>query len=278
VHKTEKVILSGFILRARPISGNGISSRNMSNVGKSAEPGAERFQSTHWSLVLAASKGDSPQAHEALSRLCQTYWYAIYVFIRRRGAEAEPAKDLTQEFFSRLLAKQYLRTADPERGRFRTFLMSCVDHFLSNERKKERTLKRGGNYTFVPLEEPPAEERYQAEPHEAMSPDKLLDRRWALTLLDLSLEQLKQEYVKAGKSAQFEVLQECLSGAKEAPSSFAESGTRLGVSPASARQAAARMRCRFGDLLRRNVAKTVSNPNEVEPELIHLRAALSGGS
>lgn len=247
----------------------------MANVGKPTDGGAERFQNTHWSLVLAACQADSRQAHEALSRLCQTYWYPVYVFIRRRGAEAEPAKDLTQEFFSRLLAKQYLRTADPERGRFRTFLMSCVEHFLSNERKKERTLKRGGNYTFVPLEEPPAEDRYQAEPYETMSPDKLLDRRWALTLLDLSLEQLKQEYVAADKVAQSETLQECLSGAKEAPSSFAEIGTRLGMSPASARQAASRMRCRFGELLRRNVAKTVSNPSQVEPELVHLRAALS---
>ena len=248
----------------------------MANVGNSADGGADRFQNTHWSLVLSAGQGDSPQAHESLNRLCQTYWYAVYAFIRRRGAEAEPAKDLTQEFFSRLLAKQYLRTADPERGRFRTFLMSCVDHFLSNERKKERTLKRGGNYTFVPMEEPPAEERYQAEPYETMSPDKLLDRRWALTLLDLSLEQLKQEYLAAGKIAQFDALQECLSGAKEATSSFAEIGTRIGMSPASARQAASRMRCRFGDLLRRNVAKTVSNASDVEPELVHLRAALTG--
>ena len=248
----------------------------MSNVGNPADGGATRFQNTHWSLILAASQADSSQAHEALSRLCQTYWYAVYLFIRRRGAEAEPAKDLTQEFFSRLLAKQYLRTADPERGRFRTFLMSCVDHFLSNERKKERTLKRGGNYTFIPLEESSAEERYQTEPSETMSPDKLVDRRWALTLLDLSLEQLKQEYVAAGKVAQFDALQECLSGAKEAPSSFAQIATRLGISPASARQAASRMRCRFGELLRRNVAKTVSNPIEVEPEMVHLRAALSG--
>ena|SRR5690349_16045755 len=171
----------------------------MASTGNPTDGGAERFQSTHWSLVLAASQADSPQAHDALGRLCQIYWYAIYVYIRGRGAEAEPAKDLTQEFFSRLLAKHYLRTADPNRGRFRTFLMSCVDHFLSNERKKERTLKRGGNYSFIPLEQPSAEDRYQTEPHETMSPDKLLDRRWALTLLDLTLEQLKQEYVAAGK-------------------------------------------------------------------------------
>ena len=246
----------------------------MVNAGNQVDGGAEQFKSTHWSLVVAACGSDSPQSYEAMSRLCQTYWYVVYAFIRRRGAEAEPAKDLTQEFFSRLLAKHYLRTADPERGRFRTFLMSCVDHFLSNERKRERTVKRGGNYTFVPLEESTAEARYQAEPFETMSPDRMLDRRWALTLLDLSLEQLKQEYVAAEKIGQFDALEECLSGAKEASSSFAEIGLRLGMSPASARQAACRMRCRFGELLRRNVAKTVSSPSEVESELVHLRAAL----
>ena len=123
------------------------------------------FQNTQWSMVLAAIAIDSPQAQEALSRLCEAYWYPVYVFIRRRGSEAELAKDLTQEFFARLIAKQYLRVADREKGRFRTFVMACVEHFLSNERKKEQTLKRGGQYTFVSLEEALAEDRYQAEPH-----------------------------------------------------------------------------------------------------------------
>jgi RNA polymerase sigma-70 factor (ECF subfamily) len=237
---------------------------------------AAGFQNTHWSLVLAANEADSTEAHQALSQLCQTYWYPIYAFIRRRGHDAEPAKDLTQEFFSRLLAKQYLRTVDKERGRFRTFLLACVEHFLSNERKKEQALKRGGQYTFVPLEEAATEDRYQVEPVEAMTPDKLLDRRWALTALELSLEQLKQEYVEAGRAAQFEALQGHLSGAKEAPSSFAEIGAALGLSEDAARQAAHRMRGRFGELLRRNVAQTVATPRDLEVELTHLRAVLSG--
>jgi len=236
----------------------------------------EGFQLTQWSLVLAANQVDSPQAQEALARLCQIYWYPVYVFIRRRGHEGEPAKDLTQEFFTRLIAKEFLRIADRERGRFRTFLMSCVVHFLSNERKKEHTLKRGGHYAFVPLEESSAEDRYQAEPVEEMSPDKLLDRRWALTLLELSFEQLKQEYAKAGKVAQFEELEVHLSGAKAAPSSFAEIGARLGLSEGAARQAAFRMRCRFGDLLRQSVAQTVTSPQDLEAEMKHLMAALSG--
>jgi RNA polymerase sigma-70 factor (ECF subfamily) len=236
----------------------------------------ESFQSTHWSLVLAANQADSPQAQEALGRLCRTYWYPLYAFIRRRGHEADPAKDLTQEFFSRLLAKQYLRIADRERGRFRTFLLSCVDHFLSNERKKEHTLKRGGEYSFVSLEEASAEERYLAEPADEMSPDKVLDRRWAFTVLEMSFKQLQREYAEAGKAAQFDLLQANLSGAKEAPLSFAEIGAQLGMTESAARQAAFRMRSRFGDLLRQSVAQTVASPQDLEAEMSHLRAVLSG--
>jgi RNA polymerase sigma-70 factor (ECF subfamily) len=233
------------------------------------------FAITRWSLVLAANQADSPETLEALNRLCQTYWYAVYIFIRRRGMDPDSAKDLTQEFFSRMLAKQYLRVADRERGRFRTFLMSCVEHFLSNEYKKDHTLKRGGHYTFVPLEEAGAEDRYQVEPMNEMSPDKLLDRRWAMTLLESSFDQLKQEHAASGKGAQFEALQVFLSGAKEAPCSFAEIGARLGMTEVAARQAASRMRARFGELLRQTVAQTVAGPEDLEAELSHLRAVLS---
>jgi len=224
---------------------------------------------------MAANEDDSPRAQEALGRLCQAYWYPIYAFIRRRGNDAEPAKDLTQEFFSRLLAKQFLRIADRERGRFRTFLLSCVDHFLSNEYKKEHRLKRGGEYTFVPLEDTSAEERYEFEPVEDMSPDKLMDRRWALTVLEMSIKQLEREYAEAGKAAQFAALQANLSGAKEAPCSFAEIGAQLGLSEGAARQAAFRMRSRFGELLRQSVAQTVASPRDLETEMNHLRAVLS---
>jgi DNA-directed RNA polymerase specialized sigma24 family protein len=234
------------------------------------------FQITRWSMVLAAHEADSPASQEALSQLCETYWYPVYAFIRRRGHEPEPAKDLTQEFFSRLIAKKYLRVADRERGRFRTFLLACVDHFLSNERKKERALKRGGHCTFLPIEQASAEEWYQAEPVDEMSPDKLLDRRWALTLMRLSFEKLRQEYVSSGKAALFELLQGCLSGANEPPATFAEIGTQLGLSEAAARQAAFRMRSRFGEVLREGVAQTVAGPVELDAELRHLRAAVNG--
>jgi RNA polymerase sigma-70 factor (ECF subfamily) len=266
---------SGFVLATGSAFVYHTVTRIMASLEHSGAVVAENFQSTHWSVVLAANQADSPQAREALGRLCQSYWYPVYAFIRRRGSDAEPAKDLTQEFFSRLLEKQFLRVADRERGRFRTFLMSCVEHFLSNEHKREHRLKRGGRYTFVPLEDASAEDRYQTEPADDMSPDKLLDRRWALTVLELSFALLKQEYADAGKLAQFEALHESLSGATEAPCSFAEIGARLGMTEGATRQAAFRMRSRFGELLRQNVAQTVASPQDLAAELGHLRAVLS---
>jgi RNA polymerase sigma-70 factor (ECF subfamily) len=247
----------------------------MASLDQTNGGGGQDFKQTHWSLVLAANQAASPEAQEALEQLCKTYWYPVYIFVRRRGHDVESAKDLTQEFFARLLAKQYLRIADRERGRFRTFLLSCVDHFLSNERKKESTLKRGGGYTFVPLDETSAEDRYQVEPVEDMSPDRLLDRRWAMTVLELSLKELQREHVESGKAAHFEALQECLSGAKDASSSFAEIGARLGMTEAAARQAASRMRARFGELLRQSVAQTVASPQDLETEMNHLCTILS---
>jgi RNA polymerase sigma-70 factor (ECF subfamily) len=236
----------------------------------------EGFQATRWSLVLAAHQSDSPKAQEALEQLCRSYWQPVYAFIRRRGHDTEPAKDLTQEFFARLLARQFLRVADRERGRFRTFLMACVEHFLSNERKKETAIKRGGGLTFLPLEEATADGQLQIEPLEELSPDKLLDRRWAMTVLDLTLKLLKQEYAESGKENLFDALQFHLSGAKDAPCSFAELGGQLGMTEAAVRQAASRMRGRFGELLRRTVAQTVASPQDLEAEMVHLKMVLSG--
>ena len=239
--------------------------------------GGGAFQATQWSLILAARQPGSPQGQQALERLCQAYWFPIYAFIRRRGHDSEPARDLTQEFFSRLLAKEYLRIADQERGRFRSFLLSCVDHFLCNERKKEGAIKRGGEVIFISLQDLTAEDQYQQEPAEEWSPDRLLDRRWALTVLELALQQLRQEYAEGGKSRHFEVLEAHLSGAREAPCSFAEAGAQLGMTEAAARQAASRMRARFGAIVRRTVAQTVASPQDLEEELAHLRHILSTG-
>jgi len=250
----------------------------MANIEHSGPVAAGDFRHTQWSVVLAAGQTDSPETREALAELCQAYWHPVYAFIRRRGYEVEPSKDLTQEFFARLIEKQYVRTADRQRGRFRSFLLACVEHFLSHERKKDQAHKRGGQYTFVPLEDAMAEERYGAEPVDEMSPDKLFDQRWALALLERSLQQLKQEFVQAGKADQFEALEVFLSGAKEAPCSYAELGVRLDLSEGAARQAAFRMRARFGELLRTGMAQTVTSPQELEAEMNHLRNALSSPS
>jgi RNA polymerase sigma-70 factor (ECF subfamily) len=243
----------------------------------SSRPEADAgFRATHWSLVLAAHQTDSPQAQEALEQLCRNYWHPVYAFIRRRGHDIEAAKDLTQEFFARLLAKQYLKVADRERGRFRTFLLACVEHFLSNERKKESAIKRGGGLTFLSLDDNESEQSWQYDPAEDLSPDKLLDRRWGLAVLDLTLKQLKEEYALSDRQALFDALQVHLSGAREAPCSFAELGESLGMTESAARQAASRMRGRFGELLRRTVAQTVAGPQELEAEMAHLRSVLSG--
>ncbi len=241
----------------------------------STTAGPVDFQTTHWSLVLAASQADSPQAQAALSQLCRLYWYPVYAFLRRRGHKPDAAKDLTQELFYRLIEKRSLEVVDREKGRFRSFLLACVQNLLAKQWEKEHTLKRGGQYSFVPLDEVWAETRYSAEPADPMSPEKLFERRWALTLLDQAMEQLQREYANAGKNAQFEALQVFLSGAKESPASYAEIGAQLNLGENAARQAAYRMRGRFGELLRMQVAQTVAGPAELEAELTHLRTVLS---
>jgi RNA polymerase sigma factor (sigma-70 family) len=247
----------------------------MAGTGNSTSSEPWAFQSTHWSLVLTASQADSPQAQEALGKLCCLYWYPVYAFIRRQGYDPDQAKDLTQELFARIIEKRYLAAADREKGRFRSFLLTCAQHLLSNERKREHALKRGGEYSFVPLDDLVTESRYQAEPADGMSPEKLYERRWALALLDQALDQLQCEYVKAGKGAQFDVLQVFLSGAKEAPGSYADVCAQLKLSENAVRQAAYRMRCRFRELLQTVVAQTVASPAELESELSHLRTVLS---
>ena len=242
-----------------------------------SQPGAKQggnFEETHWSLILAAGQQDSPRAHAALTKLCENYWYPLYAFIRRRGHDSESAKDLTQEFFSRLIEKEYVRVADPQRGRFRTFLLTCVERFLNGERQKQLTIKRGGQYTFVSVDEMQAEGWYEAEAAESLTPEKLYDRRWALTLLDDTYKQLSKEFAAAGKPGHFEALQAFLSGSKEGGQSYDELGKQLGLSENAARQAAFRLRTRFGDLLRSRVAETVSGPKELEAEMSHLMAAV----
>jgi RNA polymerase sigma factor (sigma-70 family) len=200
----------------------------------------------------------------------------VYAFLRRRGYDRDRSKDLTQELFVQLIEKRSFEVADKERGRFRSFLLACLRHLLSHEYKKDHAMKRGGEYTFVPLDEVLAENRYDAEPADGLSPEKLFERRWALTLLDQAMDELKREYVDSERSKQFEVLHPFITGASDAAASYEEVAGQLNLNENAARQAAFRMRTRFGELLRSKVALTVTSPQELEKELLQFRAALRG--
>ena len=178
-------------------------------------PRAGRFATTRWSLVIAAGQKANARSAEALASLCEMYWYPVYAFIRRQGYHADEGADLTQEFFARVLEKNYFHDADPARGRFRAFLCASIRHFLSNERDRARTLKRGGTQPPISLDVETAEGKYQLEPRDDMTPEKLFDRRWALILLELVLARLRDEHVSAGKGELFDRLKGFLTGDSE---------------------------------------------------------------
>lgn len=233
------------------------------------------FATTHWSQVLAAGHGDSTHAASALATLCATYWYPLYAYVRRRGYGPEDAQDLTQEFFARLLEQGWLGQADPERGRFRTFLLSAMSHFLANEWDKASARKRGGAVQLVPVQLDSAETRYGQEPVDSFTPDQAFERRWALTLLDHVLAELQKEYAAEGKSEQFETLKPCLlSEGKNQP--YAVLASKLQLSEGALKVAIHRLRKRYRQLLRREVAHTVTAPGEVDEEMHHLFKVLSG--
>jgi len=238
-------------------------------------PRRPAFVTTHWSVVLTAGRSDTTRAHEALSRLCETYWYPLYAFVRRRGQSPEDAQDLTQEFFARLLAHDWVSRADPQKGRFRSFLLSALNHFLANEWDKAQAQKRGGGAVLLPLDTAVAESRYCADAGNAMTPDRLYDRQWAMTLLDRALTRLEAEHERLGKAAEFAVLSPALT-AERGDIPYATLATQLCLSEAAARMAVHRLRKRFREVFREEIAQTVAAPDEVEEEIRHLLAALAG--
>ena len=237
-----------------------------------SEPSTEvrsLFVTTHWSVVLAAKEKASPDSAAALETLCRRYWYPLYAFVRRQGHPPCEAEDLTQEFFARLLAKDYLAAAAPEKGRFRTFLRVALKHFLANEWDRARRLKRGGGHTPLSLDTAMAEDRYQTERVEELPPDRLYERRWALALLEQTLGRLRAEHASAGKTAEFECLKAVLMADRGAIN-YPGLAAALGLSEGAARVAVHRLRKRFRELFRAAVADTVSRPQEVEDELRYL--------
>ena len=223
------------------------------------------FATTHWSLVMAAGRRSTPEAENALQQLCHTYWYPLYAFIRRRGYSAETAQDLTQEFFVRLLEKDSLAAADRNRGKFRTFLLAALKNFLSHESEKERAAKRGGDRVHLSLYLEEGEARYLAEPIEAMTPEKLYEKRWATTVIEQALQALRTEYQQAGNRPLFDRLKDHLWGDRSA--SYADIAKAFDMNEGSVKAAAFRLRKRFAQALRDVISNTAHSPEAVEEEL-----------
>jgi RNA polymerase sigma factor (sigma-70 family) len=238
----------------------------------SASPGV--FATTHWSVVLAAGHSSVPGAQAALEKLCRTYWYPLYVFVRRQGNSPEDAQDLTQEFFARLLDKNQLAQADRERGKFRTFLLGSLKNFLVNEWKRAGRLKRGGGLEFLSIDANVAEHCYAAEPANESNPDAAYEQSWAVTLIERVLAVLRQEYTAADKARLFEELKGFIWGDKSA-ASYAEIAGPLNLSEGTVKVAVHRLRQRFRELLRAEVAHTVARPEDVDGELRHLISVAS---
>jgi len=231
---------------------------------------AAQFATTHWSVVLAAGDGASPDSREALEKLCRTYWFPVYAFVRHKGYQPEQAEDLTQGFFEQLIRKELTSRADPERGRFRSFLLRVLTQFLADELRRERALKRGGDTVLLPLDQSTAEHRLSPEP----SPEIAFARKWALTVLDEVLGLLKREFEESGKSALFQALSSYLPAERGLPA-YAEVAQRLGITENAVKIGVHRMRQRYRELLRAVVAQTVADPAEIDDEIRFLFQVLS---
>jgi len=240
----------------------------------STTSGRVQFANTHWSVVLLAGQSASPLCQEALENLCRSYWYPIYAFLRRQGYASADAKDLTQEFFAKFLQKNFLSAVNPARGKFRSFLLKALKHFLANEWDRVRAEKRGGKHAFISLDEQTAEGRYQLEPSSTATPEALYENRWALAVLDGALRHLKSDYETAGKADQFEVLQVYLSS-EPAEGAYAGAAARLRMTSGAVAVAVHRLRQRYGELLRKEIGRTVSTPAEIAEEMRFLFSVFS---
>jgi len=227
------------------------------------------FTETHWSKVILAGREDSHLAREALESLCARYWFPVYSFIRRKGLNPHDAEDLTQQFFARLLEKKVLANADRSKGRFRNFLLGALVHFLSNENRKDKTQKRGGGQSPITVESSTGEERYLSEPDPNLSPEECYDRMWAATLLETAFQRLQAEFEHAGQQSRFDYLKPFL-GRHQTKQDYQEAAERLHMTPKSVQGAVFRLRQRYRQLVRMEVAETVVLNDEIEQELEQL--------
>ncbi len=228
--------------------------------------GRSRFATTQWSLVLAAARTGAADP-EALARLCSLYWYPVFAFVRRQGHSADEAQDLTQGFFTRLLEKRELGNADQDRGRFRSFLLTACRHFISNEADRIRAIKRGGGAAAIPIDLVEAEGRYERALVSVDTPERLYERQWALTLMDVVLDTLRNEYVAAGNERVFDGLSGFLTGGV---GTHADAARDLDMTIPAVKMAVHRLRGRYREALRERVADTVDSPEQVDDEIRHL--------
>jgi RNA polymerase sigma-70 factor (ECF subfamily) len=234
------------------------------------------FATTHWTAVLAAGRGDPQRANVALEELCRTYWYPLYAYVRRQGHSREDAEDFTQGFFARLLEKNYLEGITSDRGKFRAFLLVAVKRYLANEWDRANRQKRGGGVLPLSLDWQDADNRYQINPTDHLSPDKLYDRAWAMTVLEQVITRLRDEHAAEGKAALYEQLKAFLMvGKSEIP--YAEASCILKLSEGAVRVAVHRLRRRYRELLREEITQTLANPAQADEEMQALFTALAGG-
>jgi ECF sigma factor len=234
---------------------------------------ASIFATTHWNVVIKAAGKDSEERNAALEKLCSTYWPPVFVILRREGCSENDAKDFTQQFFMRLIERNDFRTVDASKGKFRSFIRAALMHFLSNERDRMRAAKRGGGRMIVSLDSIPLEQLQSLGCSNSIPPDKLFDFRWAVTVLSEAVSKLQEEMTKAGKREQFEKLKGFLT-AEPRLGEYAEVANHLAVKPQAVAVAVHRLRQRYGELVRSEIASTVSSPAEVEEEMRDLHAAL----
>ena len=234
-----------------------------------------QFHTTRWTVIMVAAQDDTGAGKEALAKLCQLYWYPLYVFARRRGYSPHDAQDLTQGFFLQILENRTFARADQLKGKFRSFLLACFQNYISVEAQRARSLKRGGDRAFVFLDMESAESRYELEPADQLTPQKIFDARWALALLGEAMDRLREQYEIQGKLAIFENLKAFLDPAKSrAALSYEEAAKALGVGLGAAKTLIHRLRKQYSALVREEIGRTVSNPREVDEEIHALCEAL----
>jgi RNA polymerase sigma factor (sigma-70 family) len=232
------------------------------------------FATTRWSIVNAAAHGSDRRTAEALAELCQIYWPPLYGYLRRRGHNPEDAQDLTQGFFARFLERQIVRSADPARGKFRAFLLTALKRYVINEHERAVAARRGGRHVHLALDFEDAERAYIREQHAEETPEQLFDRKWAAITLGRALDRLRDDYDRAGKHAEADILLPYLTETSQLPS-YKDAGVRLGMSEDAIKVAVHRLRRRFGVSLRLEVAETVRHADEIEDEMRDLMRAVS---